>query len=102
LSFYEDLVVQIPTEIFVTVGEKIEYVLTVFAAHSVEVVGYDVTRQAERVEVGDELAFVLQRERTHSVAVDFELAPMRGRWVLYKNLSLSARHPHSGNACKKS
>ena len=74
VKLLEDLVVQIPAEIIVAVGEEVEDVLAVFASNAVEVIGHDVARQSERVEVGDEFALVLERQRTHSVVVDFELA----------------------------
>ena len=66
IELLEDMVVQIPAEIFVAVGEEIEDILSVLASDAVEVVGDDVARQAERVEVGDELTLILQRQRTYS------------------------------------
>ena len=53
VEFLKYLVVQIPAKILVAVGEEVEDILSVFAAHTMEVVGYDVTCQAERIEVGD-------------------------------------------------
>lgn len=61
-------------EISVAVGEEVEDVLAVFLAHAVEVVGHDETPHPELVKVCDELALVLQRERTNPVVVDFEPA----------------------------
>ena len=62
VKLFKDLVIQIPAEIPVAVGVEIEDVLAVFAAHSVEVVSDDVACQSERIQVGDEFAFILQRE----------------------------------------
>lgn len=61
-------------EVTVAVGEEVEDVLAVFLAHAVEVVGHDEAPHPELIEVGDKLALVLQRERTHSVVVDLEPA----------------------------
>ena len=74
VEFLEDVGRHVPVEITVAVGEEVEDVLAVLLAHAVEVVGHDETPHPELVEVGDELAFVLQRERAHPVVVDLEPA----------------------------
>lgn len=74
VELLEDVGRHVPVEITVAVGEEVEDVLAVFLAHAVEVVGHDETPHPELIEVGDKLALVLQRERTHPVVVDFEPA----------------------------
>lgn len=74
VELLENVGCHVPVEIVVAVGEEVEDVLAVLLAHAVEVVGHDETPHPELIEVGDELALVLQRERTHPVVVDLEPA----------------------------
>lgn len=74
VELLEDVGRHVPVEILVAVGEEVEDVLAVLLAHAVEVVGHDEAPHPELIEVGDKLALVLQRERTHTVVVDLKLA----------------------------
>lgn len=99
VEFLEDVGRHVPVEITVAVGEEVEDVLAVFLAHAVEVVGHDEAPHPELIEVGDELAFVLQRERAHPVVVDLEpAADARAMCLVIKIFSLQrvslARETH--------